>query len=326
MDSAAPYAQLHWKGKSMILCCGEALIDMIPAPTKEGGVGFVPHTGGSVFNTAIALGRLNAPVGMISGVSNDTFGVLLAEDLVANGVKTDHLIRSDRLTTLAIVHLKDGSATYSFYDENSAGRMLAQNDLPTVPDYVSTMFFGGISLAAEPAADSYAQLLARHTQDKVVMLDPNIRPGFITDESRFRTRLSDMIAGSDIVKLSDEDLHWWTRSDADLDAQARSVLNAGPSLVLVTCGADGVLAVGKNTTLKVAAEPATVVDTVGAGDTFNAGFLAALERANALSKTLISSLPDKTLHDALLLGARAAAVTVSRAGANPPTASELELT
>ncbi len=309
----------------MILCCGEALIDMIPAPTKAGGTGFVPHTGGSVFNTAIALGRLNATAGMVSGVSNDTFGALLADDLIANGVNTDHLIRSDRLTTMAIVHLKDGSATYSFYDENSAGRMIAPDDLPSVPDHVSTLFFGGISLAAEPAADSYAHLLTGHAESKLIMLDPNIRPGFITDKARFRTRLSGMMECSDIVKLSDEDLAWWTETDAPLEEQARSILALGARLILVTCGADGVLAVRQDGALKVASEPANVVDTVGAGDTFNAGFLAALERADALSKPMLKSLPDDRLRDALLLGARAAAVTVSRAGANPPTADELGL-
>ena len=105
----------------MILCCGEALVDMIPEPTISGADGFVPHSGGSVFNTAIALGRLGNPVGMLSGVSTDRFGQQLDADLVRSGVDTRHLIRSSRPTTLAFVHLENRQAQYSFFDENSAG-------------------------------------------------------------------------------------------------------------------------------------------------------------------------------------------------------------
>ena len=143
----------------MILCCGEALIDMIPDQAGAGGSAYRPHPGGAVFNTAIALGRLGAPVGLLSGVSTDPFGQQLHDSLARDGVSTELLIRSDRLTTLAMVHLIDGSATYSFYDENSAGRMISTADMPALPDQVSALFFGGISLAAEPGADTYAGLL-----------------------------------------------------------------------------------------------------------------------------------------------------------------------
>lgn len=107
----------------MILCCGEALIDMIPTPTTQGRDGFVPHSGGAVFNTAIAVGRLGVPVSLLSGVSNDMFGCQLVEGLAASGVDATHVIRVDRHTTLAFVQLADGHATYDFFDENSAGRM-----------------------------------------------------------------------------------------------------------------------------------------------------------------------------------------------------------
>lgn len=192
----------------MILCCGEALIDMIPTPTDIGTDGFVPHAGGAVFNTSIALGRLGVQVGLLTGVSNDMFGQQLTEALKASHVDASHVIRSDRPTTLAFVRLQDGHATYSFFDENSAGRMLGLDDLPQISEDVSSLYFGGISLACEPGAKTYAALLAREGQSRAVMIDPNIRPQFIEDVDIYRTRLQGMMAQADIVKVSDEDLNW----------------------------------------------------------------------------------------------------------------------
>ncbi|MGR3713524.1 MAG: carbohydrate kinase family protein [Shimia sp.] len=308
----------------MILCCGEALIDMIRSSHNGGPTAFVPHSGGSVFNTAIALGRLGASTGFLSGVSTDTFGRQLCEDLTASHVATDHLIRSDRLTTLAIVHLSDGSATYAFYDENSAGRMIAPDDLPKLPSSISALYFGGISLAAEPAADTYASLLAREGQGRVVMIDPNIRPDFIADAPRFRARLAEMFANATIVKTSDEDLAWLAPEAADLTTQAQEILAQGPKIVIVTRGAQGATAFMSGGAVDVPAPSVQVVDTVGAGDTFNAGFLAHLSELRLLSLDALASATPQDLQPALAHGAKIAAVTVSRAGANPPWASELE--
>ena len=137
----------------MILCCGEALIDMIPTPppTTAGPDGFVPHAGGAVFNTAIALGRLGAQVGMLSGLSSDMFGRQLVDGLKASHVDVSHLVVSDRPTTLAFVRLVGGHATYDFYDENSAGRMITPGDMPALSAEVSALYFGGISLACRCA-------------------------------------------------------------------------------------------------------------------------------------------------------------------------------
>ena len=185
----------------MLLCCGEALIDMIPTPTNDGQMGFVPHSGGAIFNTAIALGRLGASAGLLTGMSSDMFGLQLTADLQASKVDASLLIPCDRPTTLAFVKLVDGHASYSFFDENSAGRMLAPADLPVLPDTVSALYFGGISLACEPGADTYAALLEREATSRVVMLDPNIRPSFITNPEAYRARLGRMIAQADIVKV-----------------------------------------------------------------------------------------------------------------------------
>ncbi len=308
----------------MILCCGEALIDMITEPTVSGAQGYVPHSGGAIFNTAIALGRLGAPVGMLTGLSSDMFGEQLADTLKASHVDTSHVITSDRPTTLAFVKLVDGHASYNFVDENTAGRMLQPEDMPDQLPATSTLYLGGISLACEPCADAYAALLSHHGTDRAVMLDPNIRPGFIQDQTRYRTRLNAMIAQTDILKVSDEDLDWIIPGPETHAEKVPLLLQAGPSVVIVTRGsqgASGYLRDGSETTIPVKA--VQVVDTVGAGDTFNAGVLAELHRSGHLTKPGLRDLTKESLRAALALGADVAAVTVSRAGANPPWAHEL---
>jgi fructokinase len=308
----------------MILCCGEALIDMIPTPTVAGPEGFVPHSGGAVFNTAIALGRLGVQTGMLTGLSSDLFGRQLAESLKASHVDTSHVILSDRPTTLAFVRLVDGHASYCFFDENSAGRMLTEMDFPALSDEVSSLFFGGISLACEPAAEGYAGLLEREATDRAVMVDPNIRPRFIKDIDGYRARLDAMLSRADIVKVSDEDLNWLQPAPLSLREKVAVLLEKGPSVVILTRGGEGAtgfLADGRE--VQVAAERVEIMDTVGAGDTFNAGFLAKLSELGCLTKPQLSGLSENTLQQAIEHGAKVAAVTVSRAGANPPWAGEL---
>ena len=306
----------------MILCCGEALIDMLPRTTTEGDAAFAPHAGGAVFNTAIALGRLGQPTGFFYGLSTDLFGEVLTATLNASRVDSRLAARSPRPTTLAFVKLVNGQASYAFYDENTAGRLLSDADLPTLPPEVTALFFGGISLVNDPAATALQKLQADASATRVTMIDPNIRPGFITDEPAYRARLDAMIARADIVKLSDEDLHW-LRGPGDITTLARAILATGPRLVFVTEGASGARAITATQDRFVAANPVTVADTVGAGDTFNAGALTALHRAGCLTKSALSNLSDETLDGALTLGNRAAAVTVSRPGANPPWDHEL---
>lgn len=307
----------------MILSCGEALIDMLPRTSTTGEACFAPYAGGAVFNTAIALGRLGAPSAFFSGVSTDMLGEILADTLTASQVDTQYLARSSRPTTVAFVKLVDGQATYAFYDEATAGRMLSTDQLPTLPADTQALFFGGISLVNDPAASTYEALQAREAATRITMIDPNIRPGFIAgQEATYRARIERMIGRADIVKLSDEDLHW-LEGPGDVSALARKVLAMGPKLVFITEGAEGARAVTANQNRFFAATKVTVADTVGAGDTFNAGALAALHAAGALTKSGIAALSDATLDAALSLGTRAAAITVSRPGANPPWSHEL---
>ncbi|SDX74164.1 fructokinase [Ruegeria halocynthiae] len=308
----------------MILCCGEALIDMIAEPTVSGEKGFVPHSGGAIFNTAVALGRLGIQVGLLSGLSTDMFGEQLIAALQISHVATTHVIRTDRPTTLAFVQLNHGHATYSFVDENSAGRMLRPDDMPDQLPGVSALYLGGISLACEPCADAYAALLDRHGSDRAVIIDPNIRPGFIKDQTRYRTRLNRMIAQAEIIKVSDEDLDWIIPGPECHAEKIPLLLRAGPAVVIVTRGSDGATGyLTDGTEVSVPVQKVDVVDTVGAGDTFNAGVLAALDQGGHLNKSALRTLSAGNLRAALELGVKVAAVTVSRAGANPPWKQEL---
>jgi len=306
----------------MILCCGEALIDMLPRRSDAREPAFAPYAGGAVFNTAIALGRLGVPVEFFSGLSTDLFGQQIARVLAESKAGTRYAHFSARPTTLAFVDLKDGHATYVFYDEGTAGRMLSPEDLPDLAGDVNALLFGAISLIPEPCGSTYEALMAREHAKRVTMLDPNIRPGFIPDRARHAERIRRMMAMADIVKLSDEDLAWFGEADSAEDV-IRGWLERGPKLIVLTQGSKGAIGYTRNHAVTVMPRQVEVVDTVGAGDTFNAGILASLHEQGLLTKAALDNLPRDAIEKALDLGARAAAVTVSRAGANPPWRHEI---
>lgn len=301
----------------MILCAGESLIDMVP----ENGA-FRPLAGGAVYNTAIALGRLGQDTGYLWPISRDPFGDVIMRPLTEAGVNIDLCPRTDRLTTLALVTLTNGEAQYSFYDEGSAGRMMTSEDIAPLPDTVTALFAGGISLVPDPCGATIEALVTQHHDRLPVMIDPNIRPFFITDPDAFRARLARLLPMADIVKLSSDDLEWLHPGLSPEDA-ARQVLAAGAKMVLQTGGESGAKAIWDGPTVSAPAVRTTVADTIGAGDTFNAGVLASLDRQGILSKSGIAAITEDQIHAALTLGAKAAAITVSRPGANPPWEKEM---
>ena len=301
----------------MILCAGESLIDMVP----ENGA-FRPLAGGAVYNTAIALGRLGQDTGYLWPISRDPFGDVIMRPLTEAGVNIDLCPRTDRLTTLALVTLTNGEAQYSFYDEGSAGRMMTGEDIAPLPDTVTALFAGGISLVPDPCGATIEALVTQHHDRLPVMIDPNIRPFFITDPDAFRARLARLLPMADIVKLSSDDLEWLHPGLSPEDA-ARQVLAAGAKMVLQTGGESGAKAIWDGPTVSAPAVRTTVADTIGAGDTFNAGVLASLDRQGILSKSGIAAITEDQIHAALTLGAKAAAITVSRPGANPPWEKEM---
>ena len=307
----------------MILCCGEALIDFLPRQLADGTDVFQPVNGGSVYNTAIALGRLGVEVALFAGISTDFFGDSLRDGLKASQVSPDYLRLKDLHTTLALVKLSQGHARYSFIDEGSAGRMLTKGDLPRLPASVTALHFGSISLIPEPCGTTYETLLKRSAKTKVICLDPNIRPTVIKDRRKHMARLYRLMALADIVKISDEDVKWMTGSD-DLAKAAKLFLRKGAKVIAITKGGEGCLVSTKRFSFELSAPQVKVADTVGAGDTFTAGFLADLARGGHLNKKALLHATEPELRSAAQFAMKAAAITVSRPGADPPWALEVQ--
>lgn len=307
----------------MVICCGEALVGMLPRPLADGGEGYLPVPGGAMYNTAVALGRLGEETGFFSGLSTDLFGQQLIDHLQGSGVSMSYCVRSPKPTTLAFVSLKDGNAEYSFYDENIAPRMLTVDEFPVFPETVYAYHFGAISLIQEPCGSAFEALMRRVHQTAVISFDPNIRPGFVTDESAYRERLQRMIAMSDVIKVSEEDLAW-LQPGGRFEQVAGHWIDGGASIVTLTMGSKGARSVTRSSDVTVPTTPVEVVDTVGAGDTYNAGFLASLRSSGVLSKQDLRRIDQDSLRLAMQCGAKVAAYTVSQAGANPPWRRDLD--
>jgi len=305
-----------------ILCCGEALTDFIPRVTQEGAPAFEPKVGGSVFNTAIALGRLGVASAFLGGLSSDFFGDELRKALSASHVDISLAPVSERYTIAAFVKFEGGQARYSFIDEGSACRMLAAADLPVLPEHVSALHLGSFPLAIEPCGEAFETLCRREHHKRVIHFDPNIRANLIKDRASHRARVERIVAMADIIKMSDEDLAWMAPGSS-AEAFAKDWLKRGAKLVVVTRGKDGALAFTSRFECGIPGVQVKVADTIGAGDTFTAGLLAWLHGENLLNKPAIAALDQERVVAALKFAVKAAAVTVSRPGADPPWAHEL---
>jgi fructokinase len=301
----------------VIFVAGEALIDLVPQGTGA-LTPLKPALGGGPYNTAVALGRLGSPTAFCSRVSHDAFGEALLDRLRETGVDVSWVRRGPEPTTLAVATVgADGSAAYSFYVEGTADRLFTAPDaLPTGARAVS---FGTCSLVLEPGATAYEDLMRRAAAQGVfTALDPNIRAGLIPDPDAYRARFKNWLPSVSLLKLSAEDADW-------LGGTPREWLAAGPGAVVVTRGGDGLTAFTRDGgEYSVPGERIDVVDTIGAGDTVNAALLHGLAARDALSEAALAGLGADGWTGLLRFAARAAAVTCSRAGAEPPYASELE--
>lgn len=309
----------------MILCCGEALIDFVPL---EGVRGYQPCPGGSIFNIAVGLGRLETPVGFFSCISTDFFGDMLASYLAENGVSTDLTLRLPGPTTLAFVSLPDGRHTeprYVFYANQAVDRSLTLADLPAqLPAAVRALHFGSISLVLEPGATTLEALMRRESGKRILSLDPNIRPSLISDRETYRQRFESWLRLVDIVRLSVADLEW-LYPGADPQQVIQSWLRWGPSVCLLTLGAEGASGITlQGASARVPSPRVTIADTVGAGDTFLAATLSWLyEQGKLEDRQALSGLTEAELSACLEYAARAAAINCSRPGANPPYKHEM---
>jgi len=300
----------------VIVVAGEALIDLVPQGTGA-LAGLTPALGGGPYNTAVALGRLGSPTAFCSRTSYDAFGEALLNGLRTAGVDVSAVQRGAEPTTLAVATIdENGSAAYSFYVEGTADRLFTAPD--QLPDATRAVSFGTCSLVLEPGATAYEELMRSAAARGVfTALDPNIRAGLIPDPDAYRTRFKSWLPSVALLKLSEEDAQW-------LGGTPREWLASGPAAVVVTRGGDGLTVFTRDgAEHSVAGEPVTVVDTIGAGDTVNAALLHGLAARDALSPEALAGLGADGWTELLGFAARAAAITCSRAGAEPPYASEL---
>ena len=315
----------------MIVVGGEALVDLVPAPaTEPGQTGalrpLLPRLGGGPYTTAVALGRLGAPVAFLSRISTDAFGDALLDRLTGAGVRLDLLQRGNEPTTLAVVTLtEDGSARYTFHVQGTADRLVA--DPGPLPGDVTAFSVGTLGLVLDPGASVYETMLHREAAaGRLTVLDPNIRPGLIEDPAAYRARFAGWLPSVGLLKASVEDI-WWLADvpeGTDVLPIAKDWLRAGVGAVALTRGGDGASVlteqVGK---VDVQAVRTTVADTIGAGDTVHAAILARLTAHGVHSNSALREIDAPAWHDVLEYAAKAAAITVSRVGAEPPFAAEL---
>lgn len=301
----------------MIVVCGEALIDMIS--NGDGTQQAAP--GGGPFNTARGLARLGVPTAFLGRLSDDVFGAQLAGLLVSDGASLELASIGSEPTTIAMADVdSEGFAEYEFLVQGTSAPNLTDDMVPEQfgPD-VAALYFGTLGLVLEPMASTLMQLMSREHGRRLVMLDPNIRVGLITD-SMYRDRLQAAISKSTIVKASEADLAW-LYPGLGYEQGADRILDEGVRLVVVTLGARGAFGGQGDTRILVDAPHVDVVDTIGAGDAFSAALLAWLSDHDLLHADL-SLRPDE-LRESLEFACLVASLTCARAGADPPTRADL---
>jgi fructokinase len=308
----------------MFLVCGEALFDFF-LETDDGPAAatYAARAGGSPFNVAIGLARLGHASGLLTGLSSDLLGQRLAQVLRDEGVSTVYAVPTDRPTTISLVGLDAaGVPAYQFYKNGSADIGVTPADLPALGPEVVGLHFGSYSIAAAPVADAFTAL-ATAERKRFISVDPNIRPTVEPDMAVWRARLDALLPLASLVKTSAEDLAL-LHPGRSAEAFAADLLGRGVRLVVVTDGgetATGFTAGG----LRAMARPpkVAVVDTVGAGDTFQAALIARLLAAPGGPSAALDALDADGLAALLGYAARAAAITCSRRGADLPRAAEL---
>jgi fructokinase len=302
----------------MIVVTGEALIDLVLG--RDGSL--AGHPGGGPYNVARTIGRLEQDVTYLGRVSTDGFGERLRSELASDGVGLDALAATDDPTTLALAELDPaGVARYRFYaDGTSAPGLTAAAAAAALPGRIDTFYLGTLGLVFEPLATTLEGILAGVGEHTLVALDPHCRPTTIDDPAAYRGRLARLLARTDVVKASEEDLAWLDPG-TDPVAAARAMLAREGAVALVTLGSAGALVVTRgDDVVEVRSPPVEVVDTIGAGDAFMGGFLAYWSE-HGLGRGDLGRLDE--LERAASFACRVAAITCSRAGADPPRRAEL---
>jgi fructokinase len=306
----------------MVVVSGEALMDVFAAGDTATGVMLDARIGGSPLNVAIGLARMQQPVAFFGAVSSGFLGDRLMKALRDEHIATECVVRVDAPSTLGLVGLDArGVPSYAFYGTGAADRQLPTHALDLVPA-AQAFHFGSYAMVVEPVAATQRALVERECKRNVIAYDPNIRLNVEPDLQRWRDTLAWMLPRTHIVKVSDEDLTL-LYPDADLGMLATEWIAAGVSLVIATRGGEGALAWTAAHHVAAAPVKVTVVDTVGAGDTFQAALLTALAERGLLTPAALGTLGENSLRQVLGFAARAAAITCSRRGADLPRRGEV---
>lgn len=301
---------------------GEALVDLAPIEV-DGEPGFVVKPGGSPFNVCIALSRLGVPTRFLGRLSQDDFGQLLRRRLEQDGVDTTETPTGHQPTAVALVTVDpEGRPSYRFLWDGTADRMLRAAELPSDLGDAAAIHVGSVSRVLQPGAAAIDELVARERPNRLISYDPNVRPQLVGDPTVGRQRIEDQAATAHLVKVSNEDLRW-VDPGSPIEDTARRWLGLGPSLVVVTQGALGAIAMTRTAMADVPGVPVDVQDTVGAGDAFTAGLLAALHRQGRLHVAALERMTSSDLVSVLTAATHVAAITCSRRGADPPHRSDL---
>jgi len=307
----------------MIVVCGEALIDLVPA----GGDLWRALPGGSPSNTAVALSRLGTPASMLARLSDDAFGVALRKRFTDNDVDLRWAVDATESTTLAIVGLNEsGGARYTFHLHDTADWQWHAQEIPSSFDAgVTAIHAGSMALIGQPGGAVLEAMLLRERGHRVISIDPNVRPIMCDDVAMYREAVERWLGVAHIVKVSADDLAWLYPS-RDCLGVARNWATRGPSLVVMTLGAGGAVAfTSSGASHRVPGVKVEVVDTIGAGDTFTAGLLRSLEAQGLLDIEALARLADAQLDEALRYAALASALACTRAGSDPPYAQDVVL-
>ena len=299
---------------SQVWVSGEVLIDLIPDGLKQ-----KPVVGGGPANTAKALAKLGIDTQFIDGISTDDYGLMAKAELVSTGVKLNYIKYSDKPTCLAIVSLSDsGSASYDFVIKNTATFDFTPDWLPNPQsERPSVLHIGTLATAVEPGASVLFEWAQSVAKIALIVFDPNIRPAVMNDREKYVKQVERWVSISSAIKVSDEDINWLYPS-LEIEQVVKNWLAEGPSLIVVTYGDKGLAGYRLDEKVSVDAVKVVVADTVGAGDTVGAILV------EAIVKDGLSSLSGVRLEMLLKRAAKAAAITVSRSGANPPTLKEIE--
>jgi fructokinase len=307
----------------MILVLGEALIDLI--------VGDDPRhptacPGGSPANTAIAIARLGTPVAFAGRFGSDRFGDLLLANLIDNGVDLRYAVEATEAASLAVVTTGTGGGpSYGFHVAGTADWMWSAAELPaTLPADVRVVHTGSLAIAMPPGARELAAWFTRQRGSRITSLDPNIRPDLVGERDAYLPRLEALVAASHLVKVSADDLAWAYPDIDPVAAATRWQRELGPTLVVVTLGAEGAVAVHGGRTVHRSALPVSIVDTVGAGDAFYGGLIHALATQDLLDEDRLADLTDDELTVALDYACATAALACGRSGANPPYRDQVD--